>query len=125
MSDRALVRNAGDRDQVRRAERMARRRGARFTDALRGVLATPAGRIVAWELLHRARVYESIWDPSSKIHYNAGRQDFGHELLALIVEADGTLYLEMEREARAYQQAEDRETDAAHTPRAAQEGEDR
>src|SRR3954471_4533470 len=104
--DRSLTGNAADRKKVERADRVQRRRESRFTDALRAVLATPTGRIVAWELLRRARVYESIWDPSSKIHYNAGRQDFGHELLAVIVEADGTLYLEMEREARAYQQAE-------------------
>lgn len=125
MSDRALVRNATDKAALQRAERRERRRESRFTDALREVMSAPAGRIVVCELLKRARVYESIWDPSSRIHYNAGRQDFGHELLAMIVDVDEALYFEMEREGRAYQKAEDRETDAAHTPRAEQQGEDR
>jgi hypothetical protein len=42
-----------------------------------------------------------VWDASAKIHYNAGRQDFGHELMALLTEHDSEGYLAMEREARS------------------------
>lgn len=118
--DRALVRNAADPAQVKRAERKERDRVERFRTNLTAVMATEAGRQVLWELLTRAGIYQSIWDPSSKIHYNAGRQDFGHEMLAALLDADEDLYQLMEREMRAWQRVEDRGTDAAHTSRAEQ-----
>lgn len=113
MSKPAVI-NAADPRQVRTAERLERRRLARFGDSLRAVLATPAGRAVLWGLLERAGVYRSVWDPSAKIHYNAGRQDFGHELLATICAADEAAYMLMESEARAQMRADTRETDAGH-----------
>jgi hypothetical protein len=117
---RALVRNAADPQQVRFAERKEKERAGRFLDALAAILRTPAGRIVVWELLVRARIFGSIWDPSAKIHYNAGRQDFGHELLASCLDADDEAYQLMEREMRAWQRGQDRETAAIQTPAAAQ-----
>lgn len=97
---RSLQRNAADPTQVKFAERKARQQEELFGAGLRQVLDTEAGRVVLWGLLERAGIYRSIWDPSAKIHYNAGRQDFGHELLALIVEASPENYLQMEAEAR-------------------------
>lgn len=113
---RSLQGNAADPRQVRYAERKVRERDARFLDALQVILRTPAGRIVCWDLLTRAGIFRSIWENSARIHYNAGRQDFGHELLASLVEADEGLYQVMEKEARVYQRGEDRETEAAQTP---------
>jgi hypothetical protein len=115
---RSLQRNASDPKQVRYAERKQRQREARFLAALREVLRTPAGRIVGWELLARAGVFRSVWDPSAKIHYNAGRQDYGHELLASMLEADEEAYQLMEREMRAYLRNEQQEAAAVQTPRA-------
>jgi hypothetical protein len=118
---RAFQRNAADPEQIRYAERKVKQAEDRFLDALRSVLATSAGRIVAWELLTRAGIYASIWDPSARIHYNAGRQDFGHELLAAFVRADENLYQLMEREQRAYQRGQDREVAAVQTRAASEE----
>jgi len=115
---RAQVRNAGDPAQVRRAARKEADAEERMRAAVQTVLETPAGRAFCWALLTKAGIYGSVWDPSSRIHYNAGRQDFGHELQALLVNTSEDLYMTMEREARAYAKALDRETDAAHTPRA-------
>lgn len=112
---RAQVRNAADPKQVKRAERKAREREALFQDALKAILATSAGRVVLWELLARARVFESIWHPSAEIHYLAGRQDYGHELMAMLVDADDELFFLMQQEARARAKRDDRATDAAHT----------
>jgi hypothetical protein len=115
---RALTGNAADPEQVKYAERKERQRRARFGLALKTVLGTTAGRLVFWELLSRAGIYRSIWDPTERIHYNAGRQDFGHELLATILETDEDAYLLMEREARAIARGDARETAAVQTPAA-------
>lgn len=122
---RAQVRNAADPDQVKRARRKEQHRDELLAAALKQVLSTPAGRIVCWELLARAGVYQSVWRPTVEVHYLAGRQDYGHELLGLLIAADEDLYQVMEREARARAKRDDAETDAAHTPRAGQQGEDR
>jgi len=116
--DRQLVRNAADPAQVRRAARTDRDRANLLRTHLRAALSTESGRFVFWDLLGRFGVYRSIWTPNAQIHYNAGRQDCGHELVALLVDADEDLYLTMEREARARVTRERRETEAAQTPRA-------
>lgn len=97
---RSLVRNAADPEQVRHAARKERRREEQTANDLRAVMGSPAGRRFMWELLSRAGIYRSVWDNSARIHYNAGRQDFGHELVALITEHDPDGWLAMESEAR-------------------------
>jgi hypothetical protein len=116
--DRALVRNTADPQQVRFAARKERDQAALERAAVKAVFQTLEGRFVFWGLLERAGVYKSVWHPSAAIHYNAGRQDFGHELMALLLEVDEEAYQLMEREARARLRARNREIDATHTPRA-------
>lgn len=113
-----LQRNAADREQVKYARRVERRAQERVTASLQVVMQTAEGRLVLWELLERAGIYRSIWDPSARIHYNAGRQDYGHEILGLMLEADADLYLEAEREARDRKRRQARETEAVQTPTA-------
>jgi hypothetical protein len=112
----ALVGNAADPRQVRRAGRIERDRQLALLASLKAVIATGAGRLVMWDLLSRAGMFRSVWDQSgSKVYYNAGRQDFGHELLDLLLQADPALYLQMEREARELEAREDRETQALNS----------
>jgi hypothetical protein len=118
MARRNLQRNAANEKQVRYADRKTTEREARFHDSLAAVLETREGRIVIWELLTRAGIYRSIWDPSARIHYNAGRQDYGHELLEAAIEAHEDGYLLMEREQRAWARADDKEAAAVQTPAA-------
>jgi hypothetical protein len=95
----AAVRNAADPRQVRFAERLE-------------------GRVVMATLIRRAGVYKSIWHPSSEIHYNAGRQDYGHELMADLVRLSGEeTYQLMEREEWAWTKHQQATIDAAHTAR--------
>jgi len=110
--DRPWVRNAADPKQVRAAGRKQERRELEFLNSVRATMATIEGRAVMWGLLERAGVFRSVWDPSARIHYNAGRQDFGHELLSLLLEADEQLYLLMEQEARQRARSDARETAA-------------
>jgi hypothetical protein len=115
MSDRALVRNAADPAQVRRAARKADDTEADKRARLRAVLQTALGRAAMWDLLERAGVFRSIYDTSARIHYNAGRQDFGHELMAALLDADEHAYLAMEAEARSRARRDNQSIDAAHT----------
>lgn len=120
--DRALTRNAGDPQQVKNARRLEARREAFTMDVLKATMTNPAGRAFIWELLSRCGVFSSIYRQSSEIYYLAGRQDVGHELLDLCMQASKDLYLLMEKEARDRAERENRETDALQTPRADQGG---
>jgi hypothetical protein len=120
---RAEVKNAADKEQVKRAARKEVRREDRRLDAYRSVLGTSAGRMVFDDLLARFGAYRSIWHPSALIHYNAGKQDAAHELLADLIRADEELVDLMNREARERRRADARETDAAHASFASQERE--
>lgn len=124
MTDRALVRNAADPQQVTRAARKVKDRHARFALALKAVLGTVDGRLVVAELLERAGLYQSVYDHSgSAMYFKEGRRNFGLELQAACVDADEDAFDLGERERRARRRHEDRETDAAHTPRADAQGE--
>lgn len=82
------------------AERQARRQRRDYLQALSLVLATPAGRHALAHILQATGVYRSIWTASAEIHYRAGRQDFGHELMLELLEAGEDSYYVMERENR-------------------------
>jgi len=114
VGERAEVRNAADPQQVRRAARKDERREARRLAAYRLVLGTEAGRFVFWDLIANAGVFESIWHPSAAIHYNSGRQDYGHKIMADLLRADEDAYDLMNREMRALAKSDARETEAAH-----------
>jgi hypothetical protein len=118
MTDRSLVRNAADPKQVGHAARKERERTAARRARLAATLRSVEGRAALMDILEDCKVYESIWHPSAAIHYNAGVQDVGHQLLARIIEADEQLYETMEREARERRRRLEREIDAAHTARA-------
>jgi len=122
MSERSLVKNAADPKQVARAARKEADLERMFTEALKRALGDPNARFVFRALLERLGAFRSIWDNSARIHYNAGRQDAAHELMALIIAADEDMFDLMEREARARQKKLEREIDAAHTARASDGG---
>jgi len=59
---------------------------------IRAVLKTAEGRRVLWRLLDMAAPFRSIWEQSARIHYNAGKQDFGHFIMSEMEEADLQLF---------------------------------
>ena len=118
MADVVEVRNAADPEQVRRAARKEKRRAIKREDVIRAVLATPFGRAMLWSLLENAGVFRSIFNRDvATMGFNAGRQDFGHELMADLIDADPAGYELMEREARALAKQEQASTEAAHGAR--------
>lgn len=110
-----VVRNAGNAREVRSAERLEKRRRERLLAVTKQVMSTAEGREFLRRQLEGLGIFHSIMATSAMIYYNAGRQDAGHELLALLVAADGDAYLLMEIEAREREKAEDREVEATHT----------
>lgn len=91
MSEKALVGNAADSEQVNEAgKRLQITREDELND-IRSVLSTKQGRRFIWRLLDRCGVHRSIWSQSALIHYNAGQQDIGHFIEAEIVNADENL----------------------------------
>lgn len=85
---KVLVKNAASERQVKKAKNYAALQEKEILSAFRAVLATPAGVKILWYILGHCGSFRSIWEPSAKIHYNAGRQDVGHWLMARITDAD-------------------------------------
>lgn len=83
-----LVKNAANEKQVRRAKNKENLKDKDINSAFRKILNTPEGVQVLWHILEHCKSFESIWHPSALIHYNSGRQDVGHFLMAKISEAD-------------------------------------
>lgn len=103
MSDRALVRNASDREQVAKAGTKERLQQEQELEDLRKLLSMPEGRRFLWNLLGFCRVYESIFEANSKIAYNSGQQDVGHFIQGLIIKARPEALLQMMQEAQESQ----------------------
>lgn len=119
--NRSMVKNASDPQQVKRASRVERRREVRAHDDIIALMNTAEGRRFVWSRISKCNVFGSVWEPSAKIHYNAGRQDTGHELMADVIAASPELYSLMEREARELQRREQAEIEAGHTTTASED----
>lgn len=102
--ERSLVKNAADEKQVKGAAEKEKRGRDRELDDLAFILNDIRGRRAMWRVLGYCKAFESIWEPSAKIHYNAGQQDVGHFLLNDLMEASEDLYLLMAKEAKKEKQ---------------------
>lgn len=94
------VRNVADKEKINESAAKIKRKRTLELDDLRRILDTDFGRRFVWRLLSRARVFETIWEPSAKIHYNAGQQDFGHFIMAELVECKPDALVQMMNEAK-------------------------
>lgn len=95
-----LITNAADESQQQRARMTAKDREHREIADLYNVMSSKSGRRFIWRLLGVCRPLQSIWEPSARIHYNAGQQDIGHWVIAETEKASLDLFHEMQREAR-------------------------
>ena len=96
--DRVYVKNLADKEQVKSAERKEKDRRRQEVEDLKEILSTKSGRRFIWRLLEHCKVFESIWHPSALIHYNAGKQDVGHFIMAEIISADTSAFQKMMEE---------------------------
>lgn len=90
--------NAADAGQVKEARRRERDQLKQETDDLRWLLDQPQFRRFVWRYLGWCRVFESIFEQSSKIYFNAGVQDVGHKLMAEVTAASPEAFLQMMQE---------------------------
>lgn len=93
--EKYAVRNAADPSQVKRAGENEKLVREQELSDLNAVLSTAEGKRLMWRLLSECGTFESIWEPSAKIHYLAGKQDVGHFLMGEIVEASPSALLDM------------------------------
>lgn len=101
MSDKMYPqKNAADEEQVKQARSREKRIRERELSDIRYLLQSPQGRRFLWKLMGRCKTFESIWEPSAKIHFNAGQQDLGHFIMAEIIEADENSLLQMMKESK-------------------------
>jgi hypothetical protein len=115
-SDRDLVRNAADPEQVARADAKVRDRDQRRVQLLKMQLGTYGGREFVWEELRRHGIYDLASGPAEVVYPFLGRRSAGLELLAECA-VHPEAYLQMQKEAMARDDEEARESAAARTPR--------
>jgi hypothetical protein len=87
--------SAADPVRLKEAKHKERRVSEKQNDDMFNVLSTIEGRRVLWRILEHCKSFQSIWDNSAKIHYNAGQQDVGHFLIKAITEANPKAYIQM------------------------------
>lgn len=87
--------NAADPKQVTEAKHKERRAREAEGEDLRKVLSTLEGRRVMWRLMSHCGVFETVWENSARIHYNAGRQDVGHYIMQEIIKAEPKAFAQM------------------------------
>lgn len=110
--------NAADRRQVEAASRRQKDARRQELEDVKVVLSSRPGRRFVWRLLEQARIFASVMAADGVIQYQAGRQDFGHELMALLEQADGEALFTMMREAREERVKQERSRTAEQTPSA-------
>jgi hypothetical protein len=94
------VKNAADPKQVKRSKKQAALADQQKRLDLESILKLPQGRRVMWRLLAKAGMFRSVWESNAKIHYNAGRQDYGFWLWAEIEKSNPDYMLLMMKENR-------------------------
>lgn len=97
---KALVGNAGDEQQVKKAGDREKFREEERQNDLRYVLAHPRGRRFLWELMSGCRIYEAdlIVDHGCN-QYRNGERNIGVRLLNEIIKCDLDSFLIMQKEA--------------------------
>jgi hypothetical protein len=96
---RALVANASDEEQLEKARGKETRRAMREVDDLRAVLALPGGRRLLWRILERGRMFNSGFESDThRVQFNEGRREMATWILAEIVRAKPTAFIEMMQE---------------------------
>jgi len=114
---RPLVRNAADPRQVRAAGRKEKQAREREMVDLVALLKTEPGRRFVWRVLGYCKWGSDVWDPSSRIHFNAGIQHVGNWLVAEVMAADEEAFFLMMRENQARLKSDQTEAEATQTKR--------
>jgi len=99
--DKALVKNAADKEQVKAAGSKEKRRREKELSDIRELLRTPGGRRFMWRYLDRCGVYRSSFTGNSQTFFLEGERNIGLQMITDIMDADPGLYIEMIKENRS------------------------
>lgn len=100
--DNALVRNASDPQQVKRAKYKERYNRKDEIKDMTELLQDARFRKFIWRYLDFCGVYRSSWSPGPEIHFNEGRRDVGLKLMTDIQESDPESLIIMMKEAKKH-----------------------
>lgn len=101
--NKPLVTDAADKKQIKNAEQKEKLSRDQELSDLAIVGATKEGRRFLWRLLEKCKVFESVWENSARIHFNAGQQDLGHFVMSEITECDQKILFQMMTENKKEQ----------------------
>lgn len=102
---KALVRNAGDPDQVKRAKAAERFMLDNAVSDLSHLLSQPQGRRFFSRFLAECGTMVSVFNGhGSLMAYNAGRQDVGFRVLGEITQANPQAWILMQQESLLIEQ---------------------
>lgn len=96
----ALVKNAADPDQVKRAENRIINGRDKELDDIRFILSTPQGRRVYWRLLSQFGIFKTSFTGNSTTFFNEGQRNAGLFLLSELNDADPEAYVLMMKESK-------------------------
>lgn len=120
MADAALVTNASDREQVKRATRKEKDRATLRKALVASVLESLDGRQFVWEELERHGVFDRLLAPGGElvaVGMFLGTRDAGLSLLQEVMTDHPHAYLLMQQEAVLRRTKAQAENEAAATPR--------
>lgn len=87
--DDALVTNASDHRQLKKARKTEKNQRDDELNDLRVLIGTPEGRRFLWRVLNRCHIFESAFnDNAVTMAFLVGEDNVGKFLLAEIIEAD-------------------------------------
>lgn len=93
--------NAGEQQDVRERESLARRERHRQLEDLRDVVATPAGRRVMWRLLDHCGVFRSTFTGhGARDAFNEGARNVGLFVMAELGDAAPDVFTTMLKESK-------------------------
>lgn len=93
------MRNAANPKQLERAKEQEKYAAKQRREDVFFIMGDPKGRRVIWDVLEFTGVFSVGWDPSAKIHFNAGMRNVGLRLFQELHQVCPDLYLLMAKEA--------------------------
>lgn len=96
--------NAASEKQVKKMVSRDERLAHRQQDDLKVVLGSIHGKRLLWRIMTECAPFQSPLHASgSQLYYNVGRQDIGRFIMDAVLSADPKKFLEMQIEAKDYE----------------------
>lgn len=98
-----FVTDTTDKKQIKNAEQREKLLRDQELSDIAIVCSTLEGRRFVWRILSKCKTFESVWENSARIHFNAGQQDLGHFLMSEVIETKEEILFQMMKENKREQ----------------------